>query len=66
MSWGYPGIALLSNELTNNNASPFLFLKYIVVLTAVRILATFLSQLLLHSTGSCGDLDVGDVGWVVE
>lgn len=46
MSQGYPGIALLSNELTNTNVSPVFFLKYIVVLTTVRIWAP-LSQLLL-------------------
>lgn len=42
-----PSIALLSDEVANNNASPVFFRKYIIVLTGVRILGTFLSQLLL-------------------
>jgi hypothetical protein len=42
-----PNIALLSDEVANNNVSPTFFRKYIIVLTAVRILGTVLSQVLL-------------------
>ncbi len=42
-----PNIALLSDEVANNNVSPVYFRQYIIVLTAVRVAGTFLSQLLL-------------------
>lgn len=42
-----PNIALLSDEVASNNVSPTYFRKYIIVLTAVRILGTLFSQLLL-------------------
>ncbi len=42
-----PSIALLSDEVMNKNVSPVFFRKYIIVLTAVRILGTLLSQILL-------------------
>lgn len=42
-----PSIALLSDEVANNTASPVFFRKYIIVLTGVRILGTLLSQVLL-------------------